>query len=783
MKKVLHVLILTCISGHGISQHLDSISEKFDRHRKNFLREKVYVHSDNDLYLAGEYMWLKPYLVDGAYHRPTDASKVVYVELLDENNEPVLQAKLPTATETGETSVYLPATIETGNYLLRAYTNLMKNASPDFFFHKPITVINTFRKRDSTATNTRPGNYHCQLFPEGGNLIAGLPNKVGFKITDTGGRGLRYSGWITDWRNDTIAAFSPLRYGLGHFYMTPLVDKPYRVYVRDSLGNVRAFPFPEVQRSGYLLSVQDSLERYLKVKVDTRNMSSGKVVYLFVHARNIISVSAVGRLENNAAVFTIDKQTLLEGISHFTVFDEELNPRCERLYFKPVSGALQLSVDHDGTFNLRERVDLRINAASGGKPVVANLSMSVAMGDELGGAPSQGMQEYLWLTSELPGLVEHPEFYFSNHPEVSQAADNLMLTHGWRRFKWKEILTGRPPALKFLPEYYGHVISGSVSSNSPDKVSGVLTSLSSPDTVARLYVSRSNQAGNVYFQTRGLYGPRRLIVQTQPSAYTFTINNPFATGFSKIDLPPVYLNRSAANVLRDRSVAMQVRYLYGTNVLPALQSAADSIPFYGVPDDSYRLDAYTRFPVMEEVMREYVPKVRVRQSEDGFRFLLTDLVNETVFREDPLVLLDGVPISADEILKFDPRKVERLDVVARRYFLGALTTPGIVSYLTYTGDMGGFEIDPGVVSIDYQGLEEQTEFYSPMYSSEQLRSSRVPDYRRLLHWTSRASTGGEGVFESSFYTSDLPGRYFIVVEALTNDGRTGRVVSGFSVKR
>lgn len=76
------------------------ILRQFDSYRKSALQEKMFVHTDKEYYLAGEICWFKIYLVDAAFHKPLDISKVAYAELLDNTNKPVVQAKI--ALEKGE---------------------------------------------------------------------------------------------------------------------------------------------------------------------------------------------------------------------------------------------------------------------------------------------------------------------------------------------------------------------------------------------------------------------------------------------------------------------------------------------------------------------------------------------------------------------------------------------------------------------------------------------------------------------------------------------------------
>src|SRR5690606_6080505 len=94
---------------------------------------------------TGDHIWLRAYVVDGTMHQPLGMSRVVYVEILDAAQQPVLQAKVPVKDGVGHTSVFLPASLNSVHYLLRADTRWMRNYSPDFFFHREMTVVNPFK--------------------------------------------------------------------------------------------------------------------------------------------------------------------------------------------------------------------------------------------------------------------------------------------------------------------------------------------------------------------------------------------------------------------------------------------------------------------------------------------------------------------------------------------------------------------------------------------------------------------------------------------------------------
>ena len=160
-----------------------------------------------------------------------------------------------------------------------------------------------------------------------------------------------------------------------------------------------------------------------------------------------------------------------------------------------------------------------------------------------------------------------------------------------------------------------------------------------------------------------------------------------------------------------------------------------------------------------------------------------DVANSVVFDHDPLILLDGVPVfDIDKLMTLDPLKIRKLDMIHRKYFLGAANFDGIMNWITYKGDLGGYTLDPHATVVDYEGLQLEREFYSPSYAEGQAPESHLPDFRNVLYWTPEVAVDREGKGQVGFYTSDIPGRYVAVVEGLAADGSAGSSVIRFEVK-
>lgn len=134
-------------------------------------------------------------------------------------------------------------------------------------------------------------------------------------------------------------------------------------------------------------------------------------------------------------------------------------------------------------------------------------------------------------------------------------------------------------------------------------------------------------------------------------------------------------------------------------------------------------------------------------------------------------------------MAIDPLKVKELDIMAQSYFYGPTISGGVFSFSTYKGDLGGVEIDPHAVVVDYEGLQLDREFFSPVYETEAQVNNRLPDFRSVLFWSPDVHTDGTGKTSLSFYTSDQTGNYTGVIQGITADGKPGMQTFNFSVKK
>ncbi len=761
------------------AQVIQEVQNSFNLYKQTSLQEKVYVNTDKTVYLPGEILWFKIYCLDGNDHKPINLSKVVYLEILDNNQNPIIQTKVEMKNGLGDGSVYIPVTANNGSYKLRAYTNWMKNFNPEFYFEKALTIINTIKIPEQMKPNLAKND--IQFFPEGGNLVVNVINKVAFKAVDYNGNGISVKGVILNSHNDTVSKFQSLKFGMGSFTFKPDSSKTYKAIIY--LGNNTPIikDLPEIMTKGYGLILAEKDNEKLNFTISTANLSDENI-YLFAHSRQTVVVAETGKLINGKAVFNIDKGALSEGITHFTVFNSLKQPVCERLYFKSPSHKLLIDANSDKqAYGVRKQVNVNIATNNMiGKTASPFLSMAVYRIDSLQEIDQMNIFNYLWLNSDLKGKVENPDYYLkSDDAIVREAQDNLMLTQGWSRFKWEPLLQNKPSLFTYLPEYNGHIITAKVFNsvtNTPAK--NIIAYLGIPGKRVQLYSSQSDSTGKLQFIAKDFFGPNEIIAETNTvvdSTYRIELNNPFSDQYSKTELPKFGLNASHLTPLKEHSLDVQVLNLFNADKIKKFEDPViDSSAFYGLPYKTYKLDDFTRFTTMEEDLREYVSEDNIVKQKGKFHIRV---LNENGFLDtDPLVLIDGIPFfNIDKIFTVDPLRVKKLEVVPFRYYYGPSVNDGIFSFTTYKGDLGGVDLDPRAVVMDYEGLQLKRQFYSPVYGNENETASRIPDFRNMLYW----SPDVRGPI--SFYTSDQKGKYVGVVQGLTSNGDAGVQYFTFSV--
>ena len=438
-------------------------------------QEKVYLHLDNTGYFENETMWFKAYLVRTDSGKPSDLSKVLYVELLNMSGDVIKTTKWP-VDSIGQSNgdMTLDSLLGSGFYEVRAYTKYMTNWGANACFSR---VIPVFRKpsaegnytdlviRQSMYKHRDPNNRRLndsvylkaaedglygnnvkktislQFYPEGGKLVIGKKSRVAVMAVDDSGFPYQSDGHVMNAADDVVANFKTDSLGRGSFFVVP-DGNPCTVQMRNKKNDigqsVQLFGMPKAEKEGCVLALDAVSDDMLATLQCSDGMSGCMLGCVIMNNGNIVycdTMSAEPLIE-----IALDRSRQRAGVNQFTVFDSNGRILAERLYFvcppKDSECSISFTAEVDSIRPCgRVCVDVRSLPKS-------TLSFSAMDATAMTNGSVGNMKTWMLLSSDVRGYIDNVNFYFEEDDyRHRQAADLLMLTQGWRRYDW-EVMCG-----------------------------------------------------------------------------------------------------------------------------------------------------------------------------------------------------------------------------------------------------------------------------------------------------------------------------------------------------
>ena len=489
MKRVISILfLLLSLSGYAQqSEEATSILsylQKAMNFNKVVPQEKVYLHLDNTGYFENETLWFKAYVTRTDNGKPSDLSKVLYVELLNPSGDVLQTLKYPIdSLGQAHGEMKMDTILGSGFYEVRAYTRYMTNWGVNAVFSRvfpifkapaeegkydDLTIKNRLYKHrdpnnrdrsDSLYLNAIDEGIHSndllktvsvQFYPEGGHLVRGKKSRVAMLAVDDNGNPYSGEGFVLNEAGDVLASVHTDSLGRGLFNVTP-DGSPLSFQMRNLEKSDRKafqnFSLPEAREEGCVLSldaVSDSMSATLQC---TPGLCGSLIGYALMHDGSITYCdTAVAR---PLIEIDLDRQKMADGVSQLTVFDSKGEILAERLFF--------VCPDADEGDSIRViaktqrlkpcgKVELELQSQPN-----ATLSFSAMDAQTMTNGMQGNMQTWMLLSSEVRGYIHNVDYYFeADDEEHRRSADLLMLTQGWRRYDW-EIMVGRKKFAKVQP--------------------------------------------------------------------------------------------------------------------------------------------------------------------------------------------------------------------------------------------------------------------------------------------------------------------------------------------
>ncbi len=320
-----------------------------------------------------------------------------------------------------------------------------------------LTIITTHQQERNSIARTVPvvlKQLAMDFFPEGGDLIASLPNKVAFKAIDKDGRAIDVQGQVIDQAGKVVADVESKHKGMGSFFFTPSKGSTYTFVPTYPTGISERFELPTVYNSGYVLSVQEVNKDAINLNIYATHRDK---VSLTAGVRGINHFSTRLKLSKGLTQLQIPIKNFPIGVAQITLFDQEGIARAERLTFVNLHKQLNIDIEtNKNEYQPRERVEIKLKVKDEmGNPVSTKLSLS-AVDDQLlaySDDKSSNLLSWMLLEADLDVALEDPAFYFDKkEPKAEMALDHVLMTAGWRRFSWEAIQKNEIPDLAYAAQ-------------------------------------------------------------------------------------------------------------------------------------------------------------------------------------------------------------------------------------------------------------------------------------------------------------------------------------------
>jgi len=783
LRQLVFMAAIVAMSTIARSQALDSTLAHYNR---NYQPEKVWLHYDKDVYQAGETIWFKAYLMDGLF--PAQQTKTIYIDWVGDNGEVLAHTVSPVVEGTSNGQLDIPDNY-TGNFIhVKSYTKWMLNFDSSFIYSKDIRILN---KNISTKAISTASITTVDFFPEGGDAIAGISNRVAFKAADQYGLPVSIRGVIEDNKGTLIDSFRTKHDGMGSFIFTPIAGTIYQAKWKDGKGIAHTSELPTVKTSGTSLQVVISEKK----RIVTIQSNAAEDRFKMLHLVGTMNGGIAFKSEVNLAATKISRkviptENLPSGILTITVFDADWNAIAERITFidnGDYSFATSLEVVHWG-LNKRAQNDIRLNVPAGLQG--ANLSVSITDAGIEADSSSSIITHFL-LTGDLKGYVHNPSYYFSSKADsIINNLDLVMLTHGWRRFKWEDITKGKLPEIQQPRDSSYLSLSGKVYGVTKSQLSGkesIFLFLTQKDSATQTVLTPINRDGTfkepdfIFFDTLKVYYQlkSKLFSSAEAKFMTERLSTPNYLSASKnfIKFKPT---SDTSGLYRHTLLAaelVRLQRMQKGKLMENIIVTAKSKPLLKQMDEKYTKGLFSggdgyQFDLANDPMALGQMNVfnYLQGKVAGLQINSTGSTPTLSWRGgSPQLFLDEMPIDA-EFLNTIPVSDIAFVKVFRPPFMGGFNgSGGAIAVYTRKGD--DTRSKPGGLNTNtIIGYTPIREFYSPNYSRFDKRNEQ-PDVRTTLYWNPLLLVNPNSTsVQLQFYNNDVSKSFRVVIEGISKEG-------------
>lgn len=641
MKYLLPSLFFLCVSFSGplhaqkILAVTDSIAQKMEWYGVKKKPSSLFVHFDKNIYTSNEYVWFTAYLIEAKSGLAEHHTLVVSLVRNDDSSV-ITHEKFVMGKGLSYGQLLLPDSLAPGHYSLVAYTNLLADGQTVTSFLQPITIksdaepgfiaslklaekinadsdsvklvfkasskdIHTLVSyadinyslgngakalkgklktdvyggldfkvpvKQLDAGNNRlrlqasfknevkklqlaipvPGNKaSVKFFPEGGALCEGYKTVIGWEVKDANGEPLLISGILYK-NGQVVDTVQTNGYGFGSFTLISEAGDNYYVILNKNDQERTSYPLPKIMSNGPSIHVSNAVcNDTLVVRVEDKTKG---MYYAMVHnyTQQFFSF-ALDMSIVSVRTFRIPLTEVSKGIVTLTVLDSSGRPVAERLFFAHYNERAELQIKTDqAEYQTRKKIKLNLQLKdASGNPVNGLVSVACVQNNRIDPRKMTDIESYTYLGNALASVP------FKKDP-MGIEKDNLdywediLLVKGWRRYTWPDLLQVNIDDT--LQQFSSPQFTGSVTRNEK-KVDRPFSLTAFSDSVFQMIITDSIGHFVLQYDDLVLAADKRkyiFISETNKEAYTLQVNDPYSRLTAKLTPQLIYENFEAGAV-------------------------------------------------------------------------------------------------------------------------------------------------------------------------------------------------------------------------------------------
>ena len=600
------------------------------------------------------------------------------------------------------------------------------------------------------------------FFPEGGNLVKGIPSLVAFRSTGTYGQPVSIKGDIIDHKGNRLQTVATSERGIGKFEYLPQNDTCY-LSITTPTGLSRKYPLPMARDNGFIIHCEEqgSDSVTFRIKSALEN-SSVTTTYWVASMKHQIVWSDEISFKGSARI-NIPVGDLSNGILQVSVFDQDHHVAAERLVnILNAPELIRVKTDHK-VYHSRQRVNLSLEFSGADNSI--NMTMAVALRHLSSNPLNVGFKE----TAENMPCDTTRNFLIK--PDLMTDLD--LMTTDYRTIYWNEVLM----QTALGQSYTRH-----------DGITG------------RVFDKKDILSKHAKVRVTHIPNYRSYETQTDETGT-------FHVGFGSDIIDFNYLNVDAYDALGKVNLTASIDQEYSERLRNKLigegedndwQKTSDVVSYgeadlifvlrYGpgkfrksIPETKKKYDPnqYAGYTNVLDIIQDIKPYTLVdntivfnREGDDD---------PGVMFRDGAIIVINGALKGykvgiLDNIL---PSDITNINISTSLLDIHKYTPINFQGVIEITTIQGMYKYRQPTVQLGMDILNTNREFYSPDYSVE---SSTSVDNRKTLYWNPHISLQSGQSALISFYTSDLKGIYNGIAEGFDEEGNPVKVEFSFVVE-